>query len=410
MSVKTSVLCLLFIFFSISLSASALNVGYSALGNGVDDIEIFSRTCLETAFLLLPRSDRLEDINHARYTAESDRAFLEYLHDCFVREREKGDFSLPEYTPYYEEEEKFLLIRTVAAEEFLSSRNMVMLEHVSRLHSLDVFFSFMISSEGEVSTLEVYMYADGKIEELFSSLYITGRLEEEMPSVMAEILSCFAPSHTLVSAEAFPSSRFFIDEATEVFPVSGWLLVPSSLSGMRICTDGYYDLQAAIKPGQNGVSYLEGSLTELPRGSITVTAHPYASQASLFGLEIPQLPQTLSFDSGVLIMTVSNDGFESEHLQLTGGSSFYSVTLKPQWMAEGSRVLDAKEDMYRSLRNTILSFALYVAAGSIANIYPQTESWIGPAGAISAGICVINLLDFVRDCLVYYDTARQVYM
>ena len=86
------------------------------------------------------------------------------------------------------------------------------------------------------------------------------------------------------------------------------------------------------------------------------------------------------------------------------------MTLKPQWMAGDGRVRDAKEEMYTSLRNTILSFALYVAASSIANIYPQTAGWINPVGTLSAGISVINLLDFIRDCFVYYDTARQVYM
>ena len=407
---KTAVSCLLFAFFSLSVCASALNIGYAAGGNPSEDIDSFAVSCLDTVFSLLPPSQELTGINYARYLEETERQVLEAVHDDYAAERENGESSPSSYCPYYEGDENFILIPVDVGDEFLSSRDPAMLEHVSRIASLDLFFAFISSSEDGISSLDVYMYAGGKITELYSSLYVDGTLENELPSLMASVISVFAPSYVLVNVQNFTNAHFFIDEETEVFPYSSWLLLPSSVTGMRISAAGYYDMNAEIAPGEDGTAVIDGELKSIPGGSITVTAHPYSADASLFAVELPKLPQTLSFESGALIMSVSSEGFESENLQITPGTSFYSVTLKPQWMAEDGRVRDAKEEMYTSLRNTILSFAMYVAASSIANIYPQTAGWINPVGTLSAGISVINLLDFIRDCFVYYDTARQVYM
>lgn len=407
---KTAVSCLLFVFFSVSLCASALNIGYAAGGNSGEDVEGFAASCLDTVFSLLPPSRTLSDINYARYIEESERQVLEDMHDDYASERENGESSPSAYSPYYEGDENFILIPVDAGDEFLSLRDPAMLEHVSRSDSLDLFFAFISSSEDGISSLDVYMYAGGKVTELYSSLYVDGTLEDELPSLMASVVSVLAPSSVLVDVRNFTNAHFFTDDDTELFPYSSWLLLPSSVTGVRISAAGYYDLYADIVPSEDGTAVIEGKLQSIPGGSITVTAHPYSADASLFAVDLPALPRTLSFESGALIMSVSAEGFESENLQITPGTSFYSVSLKPQWMAEDGRVRGAKEEMYTSLRNTILSFALYVAANSIANIYPQAAGWINPVGTISAGISVINLLDFIRDCFVYYDTARQVYM
>ena len=66
--------------------------------------------------------------------------------------------------------------------------------------------------------------------------------------------------------------------------------------------------------------------------------------------------------------------------------------------------------MYRSMRNTILSFGLYVLMSTLGDIFPESASWTGVAGTVTAGISIVNLIDFLHDCLSYYDTARQTYL
>ena len=141
-----------------------------------------------------------------------------------------------------------------------------------------------------------------------------------------------------------------------------------------------------------------------------MTAYPWGTEASLFALPVASLPLTTSFQQSSVLMTLTSPGFAQESIQLTPQQSFYSVSLKPQWMAEDGRIESAKDEMYRSMRNTLLSFGLYVIMSSIQTIYPDQSAWTGIASGFAAGISVLNLADFIHDMLAYYNTAKQVYL
>ena len=83
---------------------------------------------------------------------------------------------------------------------------------------------------------------------------------------------------------------------------------------------------------------------------------------------------------------------------------------KPAALAGDDMVRQAKDEMYRALRNTLLSFGAYVIMSSVSNIYPQAAVWSGIASSLAAGVSVVNLMDFLHDCMVYYDSARAVYL
>ena len=358
---------------------------------------------------LLPPSGQLEEYERLGGIRDSRRELDREYHESLAGEREMAESkAADENEPYWQCDEPYRIIDLEAEEQFVSGHDESMLTYLTNANSLDILFAFWGEDDGQIASIDVYYYADGKVQDIFSTLYLSGESVEGR--ILSALVGSFSDGLVVLDVSAFPSSGF-LDAATgdEITSSGGYAIVDSSVTDIIVHRDGYHDLEIPVQV-EDGLAVISGNQEEEDIGLFTLVVNPADADASLFGVLVSSLPLVTSFDMGAVLMTLSKDGFRDENLQIGPGQHFQSVMLRPQWMGEDGRVKEAKDEMYRSMRNTILSFALYVVMTTIGDIYPQTATWTGVAGGISAGISIINLIDFLHDCLAYYDSARQTYL
>ena len=385
------------------LAAGTLEIGLLCTGG----LEAWAEETLTTAFSLLPPVDRLEVVDYSREMEAGGREAALRRHEDYVRERTPGEYSGIEYTPYHECGEPFELVPLEAGEDFIVSLDEAMLGHLGR--ECDLVFIFIDTSRDGVGGLDVHIYIEGRTSLVFSSLYMPGELDGEKGGVIASIVSFFAPELCLLDASAYPRSSLLDENGDEIAMVDGYALVDSSPGSVTVTGGGLADLEIRLEPEPGAVNVLTGEREARQALSVTLQAHPTTVEASLFGLSV-QLPLTTRLEADSLVLTLSAPRFAQADIQLSGEGGFHSFSLKPAWMDNEGLVTEAKDEMYRAMRNSLLSFGLYVVCSSLASIYPDAAFWLESAGAVTAGIGVVNLIDFIHDMLAYYDRAKDVYL
>ena len=398
-------LFIMLVVMASSLAAGTLDVGLIASPS----LSTFAHDALEVFLDLAGPSSRLEEIERLSGIRQDRRRLDIAYHESLAKERPMSEQEGSVYEPYWLCDEPFSIAEIECDEGFAVRRDESMLEHVMLSSSLDIVFVFLGEDDGQIASIDIYCYAQGQVEDLYSTLYLSGDLDER--AVIAAFVRAFSDEDLVVlDLGSFPSSSFVDSSTGEEIPFSGgYSLVKPSVTSLVIRREGYLDLEVPVV-AQDGVAVLSGKQVEEDIGLFTLVVNPSGSRASLFGVDVATLPLVTSFDMGAVLMTVSKDGFRDENLQIGPGEHFRSVMLRPQWMADEGRLKEAKDEMYRSMRNTILSFGLYVLMSTLGDIFPESASWTGVAGTVTAGISIVNLIDFLHDCLSYYDTARQMYL
>lgn len=400
-------LCSLFLLLALfPLCAGTLRVGLLCT-QGTED---FASTVSNTLFSLLGSNSRLEIVNYSRHIAESDAEEARRVHSDLAQEREGAAYSAPEYVPYWQSDPICEPVSLDWDETFIRERSQSMLSYSMLDQNLDLILAFVQVSEGQIGELDVYMYIEGRTEEVFNSLFVAGSLDSLAGPVLSSLVSHFTEDSVLCDVSAFPSGTLSDSLSGEEIIRSGqWALVDLSTTSITVASSGYQSLTVEVDTSAKPYPVLEGSLIEEDIGSVSLQAFPSGTKASLFGLSA-DLPLSASFQSGALIVSLSNEGFKTENLQLTPQSRFHSVMLRPQWMAQEGRTGEAKDEMYRSMRNSLLSFGLYVIMSSLSQIWPQAAPVADLVTPLAAGISIVNLIDFIHDAMAYYDSAKQVYL
>ena len=398
-------LLFLFLLPSFILSASTLNVGI------ISNTEAASLTASDSLSLILSTlvpNEKLESLNYSRTQREAERGRLGEIHNAYAGEAEIPEEGEILHTPYHNSEPAFQIIQITVDEGFARDRDEEMLIHTLRLNSLDFLFVVLYEREQNVNELEAYLYTSEGVEELGYTIYLDADTRALQGFILSSLVGWLDEASTVIDLSAFPSSRYYSQEGHEIRTNNGFAVVPKTMSGVTVRRNGFYDLSIPLSL-TDGMNTITGEQIEREVGSVTLTVAPYGAEATFFGLSVPQLPLSTSFQSGTALMSIFADGFARENIQLTDETNFYHVQLRPQWMIEDGRVEAAKHDMYSSMRNTLLSFALYVALGTYSSIYSDSSSWSQPIEGLAVGLSVMSLISFIRNSIAYYDTAKQVY-
>ena len=221
---RRAVLLLAFMLSALGLCASTLQVGLVAS----PDVSSFASSALETLFSIMPPNGRIERINRARCEREAIAEQEKQIHSALASEREitlDDDFR---YVPYYESGEVFSIVPIEADERFISTPDENMLSYYSLSKGLDFIFIFSSSSDSTLDQLDVSIFLDGSVIELFSTLYIPEERDEILGRLTAEIVYYFDPSLILLDLRSFPGAAFYCDDMEDPIATSqGYALVQS---------------------------------------------------------------------------------------------------------------------------------------------------------------------------------------
>ena len=392
-------LLIMLVVMASSLAAGTLDVGLIASPS----LSTFAHDALEVFLDLAGPSSRLEEIERLSGIRQDRRRLDIAYHESLAKERPMSEQEGSVYEPYWLCDEPFSIVEVECDEGFAVRRDESMLEHVMLSSSLDIVFVFLGEDDGQIASIDIYCYAQGQVEDLYSTLHLSGDLDEG--AVIAAFVRAFSDEDMVVlDLGSFPSSSFVDPSTGKEIPFSGgFSLVEPSVTSLVIRREGYLDLEVPVV-AQDGVAVLSGKQVEEDIGLFTLVVNPSGSRASLFGVDVATLPLVTSFDMGAVLMTVSKDGFRDENLQIGPGEHFRSVMLRPQWMEDEDIVKRAKDRFYTNLLSTIISFGGYVAAQSIEGIWPDAGT--SPVTTLFAGFSFVELVALFDSMFDYYQAAR----
>ncbi len=378
---RKSILFLLLILIAVPLYSEALRVGLYGVPSYLEEDVKASLSAYTDAGI---RSDYLESAVKERLEKDAEKQAKEKDHSLLISEKEREErkdleFSGPDKTEFVTvtPDER---IRTLF--EDLDERA---LEYVRNHEDLDLMIIFRSESEGQIVFLDSFI-SDPQVRPFIS----TAHIKNSPPELYDEFTLRF---HELY----FDGAGFIRREGGHLKPV-----LPGEYE-----SDG---IAYTVEAGEE-VSLFSETMEGTER-TYTLFSIPYDASLSVFALDGVSLPLSVKSDEDNVILSLSKPGFLSDTYQLSSSTPPVSaLSLRPEWMGREGRLKEAKDDFYRALRDTFLSFSLYAVSSSLLKIYPdKMETWGPLMTSFTAGVSVVSLMNLIKTCGEYYRTAKETYL
>ena len=259
----------------------------------------------------------------------------------------------------------------------------VVLDYILNYNDLDLLICYSSEIDGALSFINVFCY-DGEIKPLIDTVYLT----TERPSFYEELLLSIASLY-------YPDVAFIKEEG--------------NLSAVDVSLKEYTGQSIELDSGKIFEFFKEEK--PLENHTQLVFSIPYDASLSIFAIEKASLPLSVTSSESDIILSLNKEGFSGSTFQLDNSKdSINALYLKPTWVKDSGRLKTEKDEFYRSLRNTFLSFSLYAISKSVNNI----NSDIGAFGKVmevaTAGVSIVNLIELIKSCTNYYNRAKETYL
>lgn len=375
---KFALIILIFIIL-LPLSATSLRVGFYNLPNDIseDFMSAFSNIIASNV-----RSQFLDNLCKERFKNSFEKQEDLRIH----KELGKENINVERKTFTYE---PFSSVDKVAAtvpsslHDSVFAQDKVVLDYILNYNDLDLLVCYSSEIDGALSFINVFCY-DGDIKPLIDTVYLTN----ERPSFYDGILLSIASLY-------YPDVAFISEEGT--------------LTAVDVSLKEYKGQDIELESGK----VFEFLKEEKPLENHTqlIFSIPYDASLSIFAIEKTSLPLCVTSNESDIILSLNKEGFSGSTFQLDNSrDSINALYLKPTWVKDSGRLKSEKDEFYRCLRNTFLSFSLYAISKSVNNI----NSDIGAFGKVmevaTAGISIVNLIELIKSCTNYYNRAKETYL
>ena len=102
-----------------------------------------------------------------------------------------------------------------------------------------------------------------------------------------------------------------------------------------------------------------------------------------------------------LVIVAQKEGFASKTLQVHKPVQEISVSLHPEWMTSSALLQEEQRDFYKSLRNTMLVFGLYVASITLSQTFEEANPLWQPLQVATSGFALVSTLHTIMNLASY---------
>lgn len=263
------------------------------------------------------------------------------------------------------------------------AKDNAVLDYILKYNDLDLLICYSSEIDGSLNFINAFCY-DGEIKSLIDTVYLTN----EMPSFYEDILLSIAYLY-------YPDVAFIDEEGI--------------LSAVDVSLKEYKGQSVELESGK--IFEFLKKAKPLENHTQLIFSIPYDASLSIFAIEKASLPLYVTSSESDIILSLNKEGFSGSTFQLDNSKDgVNALYLKPTWVKDSGRLKAEKDEFYRSLRNTFLSFTLYAISKSLTNI----NSDIGAFGKVmevaTAGVSIVNLIELIKSCTNYYNRAKETYL
>lgn len=389
-------LCTVFLLLATTLVAkeAVLRVGY----HSSQEVSLLEDVVLSSAKDVLSLHQDLLSLAKERLEKDRDRAYLEKVH---------ANYKNDNWDDVERIEESYTIkdIEVVKVDDVEGAR-----EHVIKVNDLDLLLDLSGSIDGSLLEYSLTLSTIHESTVLVDTLSLLHQANDEREKILIALADHFLTEYSFIKLKDRPSNLTLSVDGVRSEIDDDLIYLTPGLHTLSFSSINKVSQDVEVEIENKEIKPLSLVFTSLTFPSLELVSVPFDALINIQGMD--GVVGHYSTDSQVLPFALHSqrEGFADLNLQINTPLVASTLELRPKWMDNDDRMKDAKDEMYKALRNTILSFASYVLVSSLDTIYPDTfSSYSGPLKLTCGSISIISLLDFLYKSGKYYHSAEQTY-
>ena len=271
-------------------------------------------------------------------------------------------------------------------------------EYLLSQNNLDALIYVKSEGEGTIREIEV-IYNGGIIRKAFYTTSLFNYEEEALTDYFTSLLLSTDHNWHRINVDV-PSVSIVIDGNVKTNS-SDLIVLENGPHTFTLSASGYLDKTETIEVGEDRDINL--TLSPLDSHSLYISTLPWSVDMRVNG-EVSDGKFIQSIHSPYTI-SLSSPNFSHLTFQSNRMDESIDVELNPLWTEADEIIIEKKNDFYRSIFTSLLSFCGYTALRAVENINGTT----GPNAlkVVFGGISIVSLINLVCTAIDYYESAGQ---
>ena len=271
-------------------------------------------------------------------------------------------------------------------------------EYLLSQNNLDALIYVKSEGEGTIREIEV-IYNGGIIRKAFYTTSLFNYEEEALTDYFTSLLLSTDHNWHRINVDV-PSVSIVIDGNVKTNS-SDLIVLENGPHTFTLSASGYLDKTETIEVGEDRDINL--TLSPLDSHSLYISTLPWSVDMRVNG-EVSDGKFIQSIHSPYTI-SLSSPNFSHLTFQSNRMDEIIDVGLNPLWTEADEIIIEKKNDFYRSIFTSLLSFGGYTALRAVENINGTT----GPNAlkVVFGGISIVSLINLVCTAIDYYESAGQ---
>ena len=271
-------------------------------------------------------------------------------------------------------------------------------EYLLSQNNLDALIYVKSEGEGTIREIEV-IYNGGIIRKAFYTTSLFNYEEEALTDYFTSLLLSTDHNWHRINVDV-PSVSIVIDGNVKTNS-SDLIVLENGPHTFTLSASGYLDKTETIEVGEDRDINL--TLSPLDSHSLYISTLPWSVDMRVNG-EVSDGKFIQSIHSPYTI-SLSSPNFSHLTFQSNRMDEIIDVELNPLWTEADEIIIEKKNDFYRSIFTSLLSFGGYTALRAVENINGTT----GPNAlkVVFGGISIVSLINLVCTAIDYYESAGQ---
>lgn len=274
---------------------------------------------------------------------------------------------------------------------------------------LDALLLIQTTELASVKRIRLFWYdaPSSSTRLIFDQVVVKQDLREKKEDIALALLQRTAGSDAsmLVFDQLGPAVRIEANNEDLILSGSHTLVKPGELV-LTLSSVGYASRTVSLTVHPGTITHIPGSLKPLDLGSIELVSPFGASNWYVQGSFLGNASSiTLGQYSLPMLVVAQKDGFASKTIQLQSPTDSLLVELKPEWMSSVELLEEKQRGFYKSLRNTMLVFGLYVACSTLSETFEVANPLWQPLLVATSGFALVSSLQTIMNLASYASLA-----
>ena len=271
-------------------------------------------------------------------------------------------------------------------------------EYLMFQNNLDALIYVKSEGEGTIKEIEL-LYNGTVVRKAFYTTSLYSYEEEALTDYFTSLL--LSPSHNWHRLYVDVSSASIVIDGVLKTDSSPLLVLKDGIHSISLSASGYEDKTENIEVGEERDINL--SLSPVPSHSLYISTLPWNVELKVNGEKVEG--KYISSIHSPYTISLSSPSFSHLTFQSNRDSEKVEIEMNPLWSEDKNIISEKKNDFYRSLFTSLLSFGGYTALRAVENINGGSSP--STLKVVFGGISIVSLINLVCTAIDYYSSAGQ---